>query len=135
VKTAGDDDGVAVAEMTAWGPPPSPNGEFGERLRRLREARRLSVRRLARLVSVSPSYLSRIERSHVPPPSEKTIAKIARTLMIEPDDLLATAGRIPEDVAAKVLRRPQVMARLVRVADGLSDEKVSEVCGELERKG
>jgi transcriptional regulator with XRE-family HTH domain len=93
------------------------------------------VRRLARLVSVSPSYLSRIERNHVPPPSERTIAKIARTLTIEPDDLLATAGRIPEDVAAKLVRRPQVMARLVRVADGISDEKLREICGDLERTG
>lgn len=125
---------MAVAEMTSW-VPPSPNGEFGDRLRRLRETRRLSVRRLARLVSVSPSYLSRIERSHVPPPSERTIAKIARTLMIEPDDLLASAGRIPEDVAAKLIRRPQLMGRLVRIADGLPDEKVRDICGELERKG
>ena len=125
---------MAVAEMTPW-VPPSSNGEFGDRLRRLRETRRLSVRRLARLVSVSPSYLSRIERNHVPPPSERTIEKIARTLLIEADDLLATAGRIPEDVAAKLLRRPQLMARLVRIADSLSDEKVRDVCGELERKG
>ena len=134
LKTAGDEPGVAVAEMTPWGPPEAANGEFGDRLRRLREARRLSLRRLARLVAVSPSYLSRIERSHVPPPSERTIAKIARTLMIDPDDLLATAGRIPGDVAARLLRRPHVMGRLVRLADALTDERLEELCRLAEQK-
>jgi len=129
----GDD--AAVVDASSWPAAPLPmNGEFGDRLRRLREARRLSVRRLARLVAVSPSYLSRIERSHVPPPSERTIARIARTLMIEADELLATAGRVPEDVGARLLRRPRLMAKLVRLADALPDEKLDELCGELERE-
>jgi transcriptional regulator with XRE-family HTH domain len=77
---------------------------------------------------VSPSYLSRIERSHVPPPSERTISRIARALAIEPDELLAAAGRLPEDVASRLLRRPRLMARLVRLADGLPDEAIEDLC-------
>ncbi|HET9794455.1 MAG TPA: helix-turn-helix transcriptional regulator [Thermoanaerobaculia bacterium] len=130
---ASGDGSPAMVETPSWPAPPASNGEFGERLRRLRESRRLSVRRLARLVAVSPSYLSRIERNHVPPPSERTIARIARALTIETDDLLAAAGRMPEDVGARVLRRPRLMAKLVRLADALPDEKLDELCGELER--
>ena len=104
------------------------NTQFGDRLRRLRESQRLSVRRLARLVAVSPSYLSRIERSHVPPPSERTIARIARALAIEADELLAAAGRLPEDVASRLLRRPRLMAKLVRLADTLPDDAIEELC-------
>ncbi len=110
-----------------------PREDFGEQLRRVREARRLSVRRLARLVAVSPSYLSRIERSHVPPPSDRTIARIAGILAIETDELLAAAGRVPEDVVARLLRRPRLMAKLVRTADGLPDDRVDALCGDLER--
>ncbi len=123
--TAGESPSVAAPAF-------APNGEFGGRLRHLREARRLSVRRLARLVAISPSYLSRIERSHVPPPSERTIARIARALTVETDDLLAAAGRVPEDVVARILRRPQQMAKLVRLADALPDEKLGELSGRLE---
>lgn len=130
ITAAGDVDGAMIDRL--WTASPSQSGEFGERLRRLREARRLSVRRLARLVAVSPSYLSRIERNHVPPPSERTIARIARALAVETDGLLATAGRVPEDVVSRVLRRPQLMTRLVRIADGMPDEKLKELAGRLE---
>lgn len=132
IGASGDVDGAMIDRL--WTASPSQNGEFGERLRRLRESRRLSVRRLARLVAVSPSYLSRIERNHVPPPSERTIARIARALAVETDELLATAGRVPEDVVSRVLRRPQLMAKLVRIADGMPDEKLEELAGKLESK-
>jgi transcriptional regulator with XRE-family HTH domain len=129
----GDVDDAMIDKL--WPASPAVSGEFGERLRRLREARRLSVRRLARLVAVSPSYLSRIERNHVPPPSERTIARLARALAVETDELLATAGRVPEDVVSRVLRRPQLMAKLVRIADGMPDEKLKELAGKLESEG
>ena len=61
IGASGEVDGAMIDRL--WTASPSQNGEFGERLRRLRESRRLSVRRLARLVAVSPSYLSRIERN------------------------------------------------------------------------
>jgi transcriptional regulator with XRE-family HTH domain len=134
LRSANGEVGAVTVETPSWPEPPLPSGEFGGRLRRLRESRRLSVRRLARLVAVSPSYLSRIERNHVPPPSERTIARIARALSIETDDLLATAGRVPEDVISRLVRRPQLMAKLVRLADALPDDQLSALAGKLERE-
>ena len=128
------DEAAAVVVESPPLPAVTASGEFGDRLRRLRAARRLSVRRLARLVAVSPSYLSRIERGHVPPPSERTITRLARALSIEPDELLAAAGRLPEDIGARLLRRPRPMARLVRLADGLSDDELEELCRRAERR-
>ena len=39
------------------------------------EDRRYSVRQVAERVGVQPSYLSKIERGDVPPPSEETIVR------------------------------------------------------------
>ncbi len=108
--------------------------EFGERLRGLRRSRRMSLRRLAPLVSISASCLSRIERGRLPPPHDRAIARIARALAAEPNPLLEAAGRLPEDVASRLLRRPRLMAKLVRLADGLPDEKLEELCQRAEGK-
>ena len=93
----------------------------------------MSLRRLARLVGLSPSYLSRVERGRVPPPSHRTIAKIARVLQVPPDELLAAAGLVPEDITARILRRPQLMGRLVRYADGLDDARLDDLSRKLQR--
>jgi transcriptional regulator with XRE-family HTH domain len=107
------------------------NDDFGRRLRGLRESRRLSLRGLARLVAISPSCLSRIERGRMPPPADPMIAKIAGALAADAEGLLEAAGRLPQDVRARVLRRPKLMARLVRAADRLSDERQHELCGTI----
>ncbi|HET7451449.1 MAG TPA: helix-turn-helix transcriptional regulator [Thermoanaerobaculia bacterium] len=107
--------------------------DFGRRLRGLRESRRLSLRGLARLAAISPSCLSRIERGRLPPPADPTIAKIAGALAADPEGLLEAAGRLPVDVRARLLRRPRLMARLVRAADALSDDRLEAFCGEVAR--
>jgi len=107
--------------------------EFAARIRDLRRKRRVTLRHLARLVGVSPSYLSRVERSHVPPPGPRTITKIARALQVETDELMAAAALVPEDITARLLRRPRLMGRLVRCADGLDDARLEDLSRKLER--
>jgi transcriptional regulator with XRE-family HTH domain len=76
---------------------------FGDFIRRQREARRagdaaFSVRQVAARVGIEPSYLSKIERGEQPPPSEQTIAAIARELDEDADVLLALAGKVSSDL-------------------------------------
>ena len=52
--------------------------EKRERLRR--EDRRFSLRKVAGRIGVEPAYLSKIERSESPPPSEATTVKLAKEL-------------------------------------------------------
>jgi transcriptional regulator with XRE-family HTH domain len=92
---------------------------FGPYLRRRREAlrqadARYSVRQVAARVGVEPSYLSKVERGSEPPPSEARIRAHATDLGEDPDVLLALAGKVSSDLQAIILRRPALMAELIR---------------------
>ena len=69
-----------------------PNQAFGARVRQLREARGIGLRRFAKVVELSPTYLSKVERGQLPPPAEDKVLAIARELDQDPDILLAMAG-------------------------------------------
>lgn len=56
---------------------------FGKMLRTVREQRRLSVRKLARLIGISPTYLSKIERGELPPPAWDKILSLGAHLKSE----------------------------------------------------
>lgn len=61
------------------------DARVGARLRQLREARGLSARELARLASISPAYLSRLENGKVSP----TVATLGRVVQAM-DETIAT---------------------------------------------
>ena len=111
--------------------PPGGRAAFGHILRLLRASRRLSSRRAAALAGLAPSYLSRIERGKVSPPPEKTIARIARVLGSDPDDLVALSARIPEEVTSMLARRPRLMSDLIRRADHYNDDQLERLCRAL----
>ena len=73
-----------------------------------------SLRQIAAGIGLEPSYLSRIERGKVPRPSETTLTMLAKTLGLDRDELLALAGKISKDVRQVIIRRPALMAGLVR---------------------
>lgn len=92
---------------------------FGSYLRRRRELlrrddARYSVRQVAGRVGVEPSYLSKVERGDEPPPSEARIRALAADLGEDPDVLLALAGKVSSDLQEIILRRPALMAELIR---------------------
>jgi transcriptional regulator with XRE-family HTH domain len=87
---------------------------FGPHIRDIREARGIGLRELARHLEVEPAYLSKIERSIFPPPSEALIVKIASRLGEDPDRLLALAGKIPSDVKDIIIQSNGQIAKLVR---------------------
>ena len=50
---------------------------FGATVRRERERMEIGFREMAKLIGVSPTYLSKVERDELPPPAEDKVKKIA----------------------------------------------------------
>lgn len=67
---------------------------FGKQLRELRRARKLTVNQLAIYSGVSSATISRIENGHRGIPKPATIRKLADTLKIPYEELMARAGHI-----------------------------------------
>ena len=109
---------------------------FGSYVRTAREKkfkqdRSFSVRQLAQRIEVEPSYLSKIERDQVPPPSEATITRLARELGEDPDILLAMAGKVSSDLQQIIRRRPQLFADLLRQLRDAPDRAIESVAREI----
>ena len=75
-----------------------------------------SLRWLATNIDVSPSYLSKIERELVPPPSNEKIIELAEVLEINPDALLSLSGRIREE-------RRLMLTKLFSALENDADDK------------
>lgn len=103
-----------------------------ERRERLRaDDRRYSVRQVAERIGVQPSYLSKVERGEVAPPSEDTLVRLARELAVEPDLLLAMAGKVSRDLLEVIRRRPLLFAELIRELRDLPDHAVLRLVREV----
>ena len=101
------------------------------RERILRQDRTFSVRQLAQRIGVEPSYLSKIERDQVAPPSEVTITRLAQELNEDPDLLLAMAGKVSSDLRFIILHRPQLFADLLRQLKDAPDYAIQNVAREI----
>lgn len=92
---------------------------FGSFLRERREElrrsdREFSLRQVAFRIGVEPSYLSKVERDEVAPPSEQTIVRLAEDLSLETDVLLALAGKVSSDLLDVIRKRPVLFGQLLR---------------------
>lgn len=93
--------------------------DFGDYVRKRREERQaadpaFSLRQVAARVGIEPTYLSKIERGELAPPSEETVKRIARELDEDVDVLLAMAGKISSDLQGIIRKRPKLFAELIR---------------------
>lgn len=109
---------------------------FGDYVRRRREARRAtddsySVRQLAQRIGVEPSFLSKVERDEVPPPSEAKVVALARELGEDPDVLLALAGKVSSDLQQAIRKRPELFASLIRELKHMPDHAVLRLVREV----
>ena len=90
-----------------------------------------SVRGLAGRLGIQPSYISKVEREEVAPPSEATIHRIAQELGENSDVLLALAGQVSEDLRQVILKRPVLFADLIRQLKDLPDHAVLRIVREV----
>lgn len=91
------------------------NKAFGAILREKRRVAGLSQRKLAALVQVDFSYISKIENNRLPPPSGETIVRLAEAIQVPAEELLAAAKKIPHAVGGEVVGEPSAQ-RFLRLA-------------------
>jgi len=107
---------------------------FGDLIRELRLAKGYSLRKFATLVGISPTYLSHVEQGKVDtPPTVERVAKMAELLGENADELIAAAGRMPEDLAPIIRRSPEEMPSLLRSAGSLSPEGLKQLLAAAKR--
>lgn len=109
---------------------------FGPYVRARREALRrsddrFSVRQVAERIGVEPSFLSKVERGEVAPPSEERIVALARDLKENPDVLLAMAGKVSSDLQRAIRKRPELFAALIRELKDAPDRAVLRLVREV----
>lgn len=114
----------------------SDAAKFGEFVRAIRESlqeedARFSQRQVALRVGVEPTYLSKVERGEVAPPSEATIVRLAGDLGQDPDVLLALAGKVSSDLQEIIRRRPKLFAELIRELKKAPDRAILRIVREV----
>jgi len=88
---------------------------------------------MARMIGVSPTYLSNVERDAFPPPVEEKVRNIAEIIGRDADELLALAGRVASDLTEIIRQRPREMADFLRAARGSSSEDMARFTREAHR--
>ena len=90
---------------------------FGSIIRSARIAHDISLRELARIVDLSASYLSRVENNTIHGkcgPTEEVCRRLADVLDLDPDELLAAAGRVSKDVEDIIRADPIIWSEKIR---------------------
>ena len=77
-------------------------GTYGSATRARREELEIGLRVFAKMLGVSPTYISKVERDELPPP----------------------AGKVSSDLAEIIRERPTTMASILRTARSVPDDKL-----------
>lgn len=93
--------------------------------------RSYSLRQVAMRLGIEPAYLSKIERGEFAPPSEELICKLAKELGQDPDVMLALAGKVSRDLLEVIVKRPQLMADLIRQVKEMPDDALLKIVREV----
>ena len=95
---------------------------FGLLIRKLRKAKKLTLRELAELVDVSYVNIAHIENGRSGA-SRKVIKKLAEALDYDADKLLAAADEIGEDVEKIIRKIPSAVPDFLRTAKNLTKDE------------
>ena len=88
---------------------------FGQVIKKARKDKGLSQRKLASLIDIDFTYLSKLENNRVDyPPREHVIKSLARELDLNEEELIFLAGRIPERYEQLLKQHYQAMPVLFR---------------------
>jgi transcriptional regulator with XRE-family HTH domain len=88
--------------------------DFGSLIKNLREGKKFTQGEFARMLEITPTYLSKIERGEFSPPSEVVIKKMAEILEYNSDELLAHADKIDSELEDIIKSNPLYFAGLLR---------------------
>src|ERR1700676_919848 len=101
--------------------------KFGKFVRREREAKEIGLREMAKMIGVSPTYLSKVERDELTPPAEDKVKAIAKIIDCDTDELMARADRVSSDLSDIIKRHPVELAALLRTTKGLTTEDIARL--------
>lgn len=73
---------------------------FGQYLKTMRNKNRLTLKQLADLADLSPSYLSRVERGERSIPNAPILKKLAPHLGLSTHEIMTAAGYLQDDTKA-----------------------------------
>jgi transcriptional regulator with XRE-family HTH domain len=107
--------------------------KFGEFVRRAREMKEIGLREMAKMIGVSPTYLSKVERDEFAPPAEAKVKAIAKIIACDADDLLARAGRVSTDISDIIKRHPVELAALLRTTKGLKADDIARLARDAKK--
>ena len=108
--------------------------KFGAFIRREREAKEIGLREMAKMIGVSPTYLSKVERDEFPPPAEDKVRTIAEIIG-------QRCGRIAGDGGPRGVRpgrhhprAPSAKWRdFLRAAKGLTAEDMARLARQAQK--
>jgi len=100
---------------------------FGQELRAKRLAKKISLRKFAELVGVSPTYLSQVEQCNVDPPTAERVRRMAELLGENVDAWSALAGRIPDDLQQIIQSQSDAIPDLLRAVNGLTAKQLQSL--------
>ena len=106
---------------------------FGALVRQEREAKGIGLREMAKMIEVSPTYLSKVERDEFSPPAEERVRAIAKIIECDVDELLALGGRVSSDLTDIIKRRPVEVAHLLRTTKGFSSDQITRLARHAEK--
>jgi len=107
--------------------------QFGQRVRDLRQKSGLTQQQLAQRLSVSSTYISKVENEKLhfgDYPSEKFIHKLADALEADEDELLLLTDRVPKAIRKRVREKPVEFQRLA----SLDNQSLGRLMGMLDEQ-
>jgi transcriptional regulator with XRE-family HTH domain len=107
--------------------------KFGAFIRREREKKEIGLREMAKMIGVSPTYLSKVERDEFAPPAEDRVKAIAQIIGCDVDELLARADRVASDLSDIIKRHPVELAALLRTTKSLTSEDIAGLARNAKR--
>lgn len=90
---------------------------FGIVFKELRKKHKYSIKKLAPELNINYSYLSKLENGHTSP-SEDFIERVASLFNYDKEELMISAGKIPEDVLMIIRDNPREVVTFLRRAFG-----------------
>jgi len=104
--------------------------KFGTKVRATRIERGMTQQELARRMSVSVSYISKVENERLhfgDYPSEKFIHRLASELNTDEDELLVLADKVPVEIRKKIRQRPSLFKAIANLDDGALDQLTTQL--------
>lgn len=93
----------------------------------------MTLRQFAKLVGVSPTYVSQVETGNFVPPTVERVQRMAEILGEPADALIALSGRMPQDLLEVIRSQAVLLAKFLREAKRLKPEQLQQLIEQARR--